>query len=211
MKPGILRLLHLREQTEAAAETMAEERGRFAALAGRHEDGTAPRAASSFNLFQTPPELAQRVVDMLPELPDGARILEPSAGLGRLYLPLVERFPAALVTLVEQSSDCASELYRITEGRDVTLKQDDFLTLDFGPVFDAVVMNPPFKMWRDIKHINHARGFLCPGGRLVAICANGPRQQAKLKPEASEWHDLEPGAFKSSGTNVNAAIVVFDA
>ena len=188
---------------------MSHERGRFDALAQRHEDGTAPRAVSSFNLFQTPPELAQRVVDMLPDLPAGARILEPSAGLGRLYTPLRARFPHAHVILVEQSPDCCAELYRMTDGDATTLLQGNFLTVDLPPTYDAVVMNPPFKMGRDIKHIRRALDLLKPGGRLVSICANGPKQRAKLKPDASEWHDLEPGAFKSSGTSVNAAIVVF--
>ena len=203
------RLRKLQAEHTVRQIEMSGERGRFDALARRHEDGTAPRAVSSFNLFQTPPELAQRVVDMLPELPAGAEILEPSAGLGRLYLPLIERFPSAYVTLVEQSPDCAAELYRLTDGHAVTLRQADFLTLNLPPKFDAVVMNPPFKMGRDIKHINRARDLLKPGGRLVSICASGPRQRAKLKPDAIAWHDLEAGAFKSSGTNVNAAIVVF--
>jgi 16S rRNA G1207 methylase RsmC len=39
-------------------------------------------------------------------------------------------------------------------------------------------MNPPFANGDDIKHITHA---LKPGGRLVAICANGPRQNDKLR------------------------------
>ena len=67
----------------------------------------------------------------------------------------------------------------------------------------------PFENADDIKHIRHALGFLNPGGRLVAICANGPRQRADLMPDAAEWIDLEPGAFAESGTNVNAAICVF--
>jgi SAM-dependent methyltransferase len=205
------RLRKLQAEHTVRQIEMSGERGRFDALARRHEDGTAPRAVSSFNLFQTPPELAQRVVDMLPDLPAGAKILEPSAGLGRLYTPLVVRFPSAHVTLVEQSPDCMSELYLLTAYLPATLRQADFLTLDLGPVFDAIVMNPPFKMGRDIKHIRHALQFLKPGGRLVSICANGPRQRAKLKPDAIEWHDLEPGAFKSSGTNVNASIVVLGA
>jgi hypothetical protein len=71
-------------------------------------------------------------------------------------------------------------------------------------------MNPPFKMGRDIKHILHARTLLAPSGRLVAICANGPRQRAKLMPIADEWHDLPEGTFKGEGTKVNAAICVFN-
>jgi hypothetical protein len=37
-------------------------------------------------------------------------------------------------------------------------------------------LNPPFGNADDIKHIMHAWKMLKPGGRLVAICANGPRQ-----------------------------------
>jgi hypothetical protein len=43
-------------------------------------------------------------------------------------------------------------------------------------------MNPPFANADDIKHIMHALKMLKPGGRLVAICANGPRQNDKLRP-----------------------------
>jgi 16S rRNA G1207 methylase RsmC len=42
-------------------------------------------------------------------------------------------------------------------------------------------MNPPFANGDDIKHITHALKMLNPGGRLVAICANGPRQNDKLR------------------------------
>lgn len=72
-------------------------------------------------------------------------------------------------------------------------------------------MNPPFKNGEDIKHIQHARHLLKPGGRLVAVCANGPRQQEQLQPEAEAWIDLPPGTFAEQGTNVNTAIVIFTA
>ncbi len=93
-----------------------------------------------------------------------------------------------------------------------TLKQGNFLDMspeDLG-LFDGILMNPPFKMWRDIIHINHARQFLSPGGKLVALCANGPRQRETLMPEADYWEELPAGSFRSEGTNVNAAICVFE-
>jgi hypothetical protein len=43
-------------------------------------------------------------------------------------------------------------------------------------------MNPPFANADDIRHITHALKILKPGCRLVALCANGPRQNGKLKP-----------------------------
>ncbi len=210
MNTGILRLLHLREQTEATGETMAGERKRFAALA---DPASAPRVVSSFNLFQTPPELAERVASyLLPVMSDDARILEPSAGLGRLYRAIRQAGHAGPVVMVEQSPDCCRELYALTaDDALATLKQGDFLAKDaddLGGLFDGVIMNPPFKQWRDIKHIRHALDKLKPGGRLVAICANGPRQREQLQPLADEWHDLPAKTFAKEGTNVNASLIV---
>ena len=74
--------------------------------------------------------------------------------------------------------------------------------------FDRVVMNPPFDRGADIRHVEHARTFLKPGGRLVAVVANGPRQRERLLPIASAWIDLPAGSFEDQGTSVNAAIVV---
>jgi 16S rRNA G1207 methylase RsmC len=86
----------------------------------------------------------------------------------------------------------------------------DFLFVPLGS-FDKIVMNPPFENGADIKHILRARELLIPGGRLVAICANGPRQQAKLKPLATEWRDLPADTFKQAGTGVNTALIVIQA
>jgi len=80
-----------------------------------------------------------------------------------------------------------------------------------NPVFDRILMNPPFTHGADIPHILHARKFLTPGGRLVAICAAGPKQQAALQPLAVAWIDLPAGSFASEGTTVTTAIVVLDA
>jgi hypothetical protein len=209
MRPGILRLLHLREQTEAAGETMANERGRFAALA---DPSAAPRVVSAFNLFQTPPDLAHRLAGyLLPGLDGNARILEPSAGLGRLYRAVRQADHPGPIVLVEQAAECCRELYDLTtDDNQTTLRQDDFLahTVDGLGLFDGAIMNPPFKQWRDIKHIKHALTFIRPGGRLVALCANGPRQRTHLRPLADHWEELPAGAFKSEGTGVNVALLV---
>ena len=76
--------------------------------------------------------------------------------------------------------------------------------------FDRVVINPPFDRGSDIEHIKHAYRKLKPGGRLVAICANGPRQQEVMGEICSAWIDLPAGSFKEQGTSVSTAIVVID-
>ena len=53
------------------------------ALARRHEEGTAPKAVSAWQLFPTPPEIAAQMVT-LAGIEPGHRVLEPSAGTGRL-------------------------------------------------------------------------------------------------------------------------------
>jgi SAM-dependent methyltransferase len=202
---GLLRLHHLREQAEAVGAEMERARPRFERLA---DPASAPRVVSSFNLFQTPEPLADRLA-ALADL--SGRVLEPSAGLGRIYRAIRYR-SACPVVLVDISPDCCRELYAATQGDTATtLVQADFLACDsarLGGPFDCVVMNPPFKMGTDIRHIRHALGLLRPGGRLVALCANGPRQRAVLKDAAEYWDDLPPGSFKESGTGVNAALIV---
>ena len=202
---GRLRLRHLFEVTEAAGERMDEMRPRFVRLADKT---AAPRIVSAWNLFQTPAELAARVVALLP---GKGRLLEPSAGLGRLFKAFRDVDADSPVVLVEVAAECAGELYRATEGdANATLVQGDFF--EQSPerlgTFERIVMNPPFERGADIRHIFRAREFLAPGGTLVAICAGGPKQRAKLQPIAEQWIDLPAGSFRSEGTNVNAAIVV---
>lgn len=201
-KTGLLRLRHLNEVTEAKGEEMAVERQRFDRLANKEN---APRVVTGYQLFQTPEPLADRLAGMFAKW---GRTLEPSAGLGRLYKAIRKQTNAEIV-LVEQSAECCSELYRATEGdENARLIQGDFLAQESLGLFQCVIANPPFA--NDRKHIFRMMELLAPKGRLVAICASGPRQHAKLKPMASQWIELPEGSFKSEGTNVAAAIFVFD-
>ena len=206
---GRLRLRHLREITEARGEEMAIERARFHRLA---REDSAPRVVSAFNLFQTPEPLAAELAGMFSGRRLG-RVLEPSAGLGRLYRAVRAVDQAAPVVLVDNSPECCGELYRMT-GRDpvAQLIQADFLSLDVERLglFDSIIMNPPFKLGTDCRHVLHAMQFLRPGGRLVSLCANGPRQRERLMLLATIWRELPAGTFRSEGTGVNAAVIVID-
>ena len=73
--------------------------------------------------------------------------------------------------------------------------------------FDAVIMNPPFKRGLDIKHIKHAYQFLRVGKPLVALCYNGKKQNAELKPWADTWEVLPSGTFKESGTGAEVVLL----
>ncbi|SQM93349.1 adenine-specific DNA methylase [Escherichia coli] len=48
---------------------------------------------------------------------------------------------------------------------------------------------------QDIRHILRAFSLLRPGGVLVAVCLNGPRQQEKLLPFSDIREELPRGTF----------------
>jgi SAM-dependent methyltransferase len=180
------------------------------------------QVVSAPQLFPTPAEIARQVVE-LAGIDPGDRILEPSAGTGALLEAAIRRgfgFDCGVrVVAVEVNHQLADGLcerrrkWLCATPENFDVRCSDFLTCTPGDLgtFDRIVMNPPFENGADIRHIEHARGFLKPGGRLVAICANGPRQRDRLQPLAAEWIDLPAGSFKSSGTMVNAAVLAIDA
>lgn len=179
------------------------------------------QVVSAPQLFPTPRDLARRMCEIA-DINAGHRVLEPSAGTGELLRAAIDRalgFDCGVrVVAVEVNAQLVAQLEEMRQRRlyatdaNFDIRQSDFLQCngDLG-TFDRIVMNPPFKDGEDIKHIEHARTFLKPGGRLVAICANGPRQRERLRSIAAEWVDLPPGSFKAAGTMVAAAVVVIDA
>jgi phospholipid N-methyltransferase len=172
------------------------------------------QVTSANQLFPTPPNLAARMVEMA-EIEDGSEVLEPSAGTGRILDALINDNQTDWKTgkikrlvAVETNTKLAHALRTQYACADVT--EADFLTCNGNlGKFDRILMNPPFENGSDIKHIKHAVAMLKPGGRLVAICANGPRQTEQLKPLASEWEDLPAGTF--DGTGVRAALLTIEA
>ena len=162
-------------------------------------------------LFPTPPDLAARMVQEA-GLQPWQTVLEPSAGTGAILRAIEENMPMGVaVTAVEINAQLCAALHTSAEVRTA-----DFLQCngDLGQ-FDRIIMNPPFGNAADIQHITHAIKMLRPGGRLVAICANGPRQNEKLKPLAENsggsWEPLPPDTFKDSGTSVNAVLLTIEA
>ena len=173
----------------------------------------------NFNFFPTPQNIAFKMIALAGSMA-GFRILEPSAGTGVLVSAAINAATGndcCSVVAIEINSQLFEGLKYL---RQKTLYSNesnfqvinkDFLECNGGlGTFHKIIMNPPFKNGIDIKHIEHALTFLNPGGRLVALCANGPRQRYAFMDRASRWEDLPDGSFKESGTNVNVALMVID-
>jgi SAM-dependent methyltransferase len=203
IEPALDRLRSLQVDNLLSKATLDALRPRFNTLRDRHDNGTAPRAVTAYQLFQTPVGLAQKLVALL-GLQPGESILEPSAGLGRLLDAMP---PGVKVTAVEVAPQLAAELFR-QDRPGVTLLQRDFLECSgLGP-FDAVAMNPPFHMRSDVRHIRHAFGMLRPGGRLAALCLAGKIREAEFRSEAEHWEEIPAGAFKAEGTGVATVLML---
>lgn len=218
------------EQTTTESQTTATEgtqneattdAAAFDAMRAQLRQGV--RVVSAPQLFPTPAALASRMVQIArPQI--GQRVLEPSAGTGRLLEAMPGVLPSGFgalrqtcvdVVAVEKNLDLANALK--ASGLAQTILQADFLECSIEELgqFDVVLMNPPFENAADIKHIKHAYSMLKPGGCLVAICANGPRQAAELRGLAEStggiWEDLPAGTFAGEGTGVNTALLVLHA
>lgn len=165
--------------------------------------------------FETPVEVVE---ELLAGIPQGATVLEPSAGKGAIVRGLLDR--GYEVVACEQHDPFRDTLRDFqNSGKFSMMEERDFLTVnpdDYVP-FDAVVANPPFTGQQDVDHVSHMIDFLKKGGRLATVMSNGVtfRQTKKTlalieKLNEMEMFEITPlpeGAFKASGTNVNTVLV----
>lgn len=184
------------------------------------EQGNAVNKKNALQAFYTPPPLADRVVAAagLRTQPIGPGILEPSIGGGAIALAAVR----ALGEQVRITGYDIDDAARIKAGLALAgrcwsaVQTTDFLTVEPSPVFDAVLMNPPFQGGQDMAHVTHAWGFVKPGGVLVSImwpawqtaktkAAIAFRQLVASAAE-SDVEDIEAGTFDD--TNVRTVMLV---
>lgn len=116
--------------------------------------------------FPTPASVVSRMIDIAGIQP-GMRVLEPSAGKGNIADAV--RAAGVAPDVVESSST----LRAILEAKGYSLAGHDFMDIEAKPIYDAVVMNPPFENGQDGEHVQRAYQFLKPGGTLVAVMSAG--------------------------------------
>ncbi len=153
----------------------------------------------------------------------GPRVLEPSAGDGRLVAAILDADPDAQVVAVEPDDARRAAIAGRAAGDDPDRASDRVARVTvhggtfeeyaaqnpYSPAFDAVIMNPPFslpdrpRVW--IDHVLLAWDLLLPGGRLAAVVPNSLAMPGKAGTRLAELlaqhggtdvHDVDRAAVK---------------
>lgn len=155
----------------------------------------------------TPPELAKELVALAGVLKD-SRVLEPEAGIGNI---------ADVAKEVTDHVDCIermTDFCEILKLKKHNVIGNDLLTAETAPIYDAVVMNPPFS--EECEHIKRAFDFLRPGGSLVAVCSSSIQWKSTRKYEQfRDWlsehtHSIDECGAKFEMTGVHTVVLVVD-
>ena len=155
----------------------------------------------------TPPELAKELVALAGVRKD-SRVLEPEAGIGNIADAAKE--VTDHVACIERMTDYCEILKR----KKHYVIGNDLLSAETAPIYDAVVMNPPFS--EECEHIKRAFDFLRPGGSLVAVCSSSIQWKSTRKYEQfRDWlsehtHSIDECGAKFEMTGVHTVVLVVD-
>lgn len=168
--------------------------------------------STELSVYYPTPEAVGRMVIEQADISPGMTVLEPSAGTGNLASLAVEA--GAHVDCIELQPAFAEQL------KDSGLYHNvwccDFVKRSVVPIYDRIIMNPPFEKGADMKHVETALWHLKPGGILVAIMSSmaGKRQSRAdkafaevLEHRGATRTELPRDAFREMGTSVAADIV----
>ena len=171
-----------------------------------------------FQFFATPDDLADDLV-FEAEIKPFHKILEPSAGQGSIIKAINRVYPIKVdcyelmntnVLVLNQKKVFDKEL-------NFNLIGPDFLLDKPEPVYDRIIMNPPFQKNQDIEHIRLAYDWLKPGGQLVAISSTHWNESAnKKETQFREFlgavgayvRKIDAGKFKESGTMITTCMII---
>lgn len=170
--------------------------------------------AKKLSFYATPDKVCDHLLGDI-HLQPGETVLEPSAGTGNIVKRLLAK--GVTVHAIEIDPERASVLRGIKHPR-LTVSNDNFLTTTPRPVYDYVVMNPPFYGTHWMEHVMHAFDFLKERGTLVAVLPVTAEIGETSKHETfRKWatehgglypfRDLPPESFAESGTRVNTVIL----
>ena len=171
--------------------------------------GQSVNIKKEYQFFPTPPNVAHMIINKI-NWSDGLKVGEFSAGQGGLLDFLPKEYNLS-ITAVELMSENVSVL----KSKGYNAICGDFLLKHYGNV-DVVILNPPFAKNQDIDHFMHAWNHLNDGGQIA--CITSPHwtfasdKKSKvfrdfLNEIGAEWEEINPGEFKSSGTNIKTFLI----
>lgn len=148
----------------------------------------------SHQFYPTPERVAAEAAARAEIGPDDT-VLEPSAGVGH-----IARFlPQGRTTCVE-----IAELHcKALESQGYNVLRQDFLEwAETAPMFDRVVMNPPYSQGRAALHVQAAAQLVRPGGRLVAVLPTTAPNNLTMPGWSLSWSDSFTNEFEGTGISV---------
>ncbi|WP_034692394.1 class I SAM-dependent methyltransferase [Acidovorax sp. NO-1] len=170
---------------------------------------------ADLGFFPTPAALVNKLLAKA-KLERGMLVIEPQAGDGRIACPM-----AAAVGGTELVTTCElmeRNVQKLREAGFQNVIHGDFLRVAPSPKFAAACMNPPFSRHQDIDHVLHASRFVQNGGTVTSYMSSAwmhsthkRAQEFKrfLDAVKAEVEQVDPGAFRESGTDVATTLVHF--
>lgn len=176
--------------------------------------GTIQDKKQELGYFPTPKAVVDRLMQ-LAKIEQGMLVLEPSAGQGAIAIEAAKA--GAIVHCYEMdpanTERLSSNLFSVAP--EYCVSMGDFLSVTPKPLYERVVMNPPFGKNVAPTHVLHALKFLKRGGLLVSVMPSSVTYRSdalnkSIRREAIGIEPLPDNSFAESGTNVNTVIVIFE-
>lgn len=165
--------------------------------------------------FETPPELADKLTSEALKLLNGKtniKILEPSAGQGRIINALKKHFNN--IDYCELDNINKSFIDKISG---TNFLNSNFLEIDKKEYYDLIVANPPFAKNQDIDHFYKMFECLKSNGILICITSNHWRKSENkkeshfrnfLKENNAIIKEIPAETFKESGASISSNYII---
>jgi phospholipid N-methyltransferase len=162
----------------------------------------------------------------------GNRILEPSAGTGSLIRGIFRHIesrnrsrhsldqinPDTIKVDAIEVSAARCDILR-SSGLCDSVVHGNFLGIEPTPIYDRIILNPPFNRTSYMSHVRHAYDFLAENGKMVAILPiTAAIGESKIHAQFhrwidstghyARWVDLPTASFAESGTNISTTMLI---
>lgn len=134
-----------------------------------------PSSVNKFHLYPSTPKVFDFMKEFTPLEYMGAgsrralKVLEPSIGFGFLAESLSAWFEEEGRVCDINGYDIDPLNVELCRENGFKVQQANFLSVVPEPIYDLVIMNPPFNKSEFVDHVQHASKFLKPDGVLLSV------------------------------------------